>query len=301
MEKTNSITIQDQQSAENFMIPFGSVNNMQASCKMARVLASSTLVPVDYRGEKGVGNCVIAMDIAARNKISPLVVMQNMYVVEGRPSWSSQFLIGAVNSCGRFSSLKWRIQRPGRKIKAFIKKYNGATEPREIENITCVAYAKDLKTGEELTSPEISIQTAVDEGWYSKKGSKWQTMPELMLRYRTAAAFCRCYCPEITMGVYTTEEVMDIEADAADAGYAAEPTTSEREAFINSTAAAKEPVKEEIKADAPEQEDISIPLSVRDEEIKDEALTPEERELADELSADNFYEDMDFSTEEAEF
>jgi hypothetical protein len=49
------------------------------------------------------------------------------------------------------------------------------------------------------------------EGWVSKAGSKWKTMPELMMRYRAAAFFGRLYAPEITMGMHSVEEVVDIQ------------------------------------------------------------------------------------------
>ena len=48
------------------------------------------------------------------------------------------------------------------------------------------------------------------EGWLQKQGSKWQTMPDLMLRYRAAAFFARQYAPELTMGMHTAEEVADV-------------------------------------------------------------------------------------------
>jgi hypothetical protein len=36
-------------------------------------------------------------------------------------------------------------------------------------------------------------------------------MPELMMRYRAAAFFGRLYAPEITMGMHSVEEVVDIQ------------------------------------------------------------------------------------------
>jgi hypothetical protein len=48
------------------------------------------------------------------------------------------------------------------------------------------------------------------EGWLTKTGSKWITMPELMLKYRAAAFFGRLYAPEVLMGMQTTEEIVDI-------------------------------------------------------------------------------------------
>jgi hypothetical protein len=47
------------------------------------------------------------------------------------------------------------------------------------------------------------------EGWYAKNGSKWQTMPEQMLRYRAASFFVRAYAPELSLGLATREEIED--------------------------------------------------------------------------------------------
>ena len=62
---------------------------------------------------------------------------------------------------------------------------------------------------------------AKKEGWFNKSGSKWQTMPEQMLRYRAAAFWQRVYCPEISMGFMTTEEAEDID-DQTPISYKAE-------------------------------------------------------------------------------
>jgi len=51
---------------------------------------------------------------------------------------------------------------------------------------------------------------AAAEGWATKAGSKWKTMPELMLRYRAAAFFGRLYAPDILMGMQTAEEAVDV-------------------------------------------------------------------------------------------
>jgi hypothetical protein len=50
------------------------------------------------------------------------------------------------------------------------------------------------------------------EGWATKSGSKWRTMPELMIRYRCAAMWGRLYVPELLVGItHTQEEAIDIE------------------------------------------------------------------------------------------
>ena len=50
-----------------------------------------------------------------------------------------------------------------------------------------------------------------NEGWASKPGSKWKSMPEQMFRYRAAAFWQRMYAPEISMGFSTADEIEDIQ------------------------------------------------------------------------------------------
>ena len=95
--------------------------------RFSTMFANSSLVPESYRiggvvgGKTGEGpkktvseaeavaNCVIAFDVATRIGASPLMVMQNLYIVYGRPSWSSKFLIATINTCGRFEPLKFEL------------------------------------------------------------------------------------------------------------------------------------------------------------------------------------------------
>lgn len=51
--------------------------------RMAQCLASSTVVPKEYHGN--VGNCMIAIEMASRINTSPMMVMQNLYIVNGAP------------------------------------------------------------------------------------------------------------------------------------------------------------------------------------------------------------------------
>jgi hypothetical protein len=92
----------------------------------------------------------------------------------------------------------------------------------------------ELATNTRLESTKVTMEMAVNEGWYGKNGSKWQSMPDLMLRYRSAAFFGRIYAPELLMGLTTAEEVRDtIELTAdGEGGYTvAEPATPAAEPF----------------------------------------------------------------------
>jgi hypothetical protein len=199
--------------------------------RSAKAFTGSTMVPAAYQAmtTKGYGarattehnpaalsNCMIALDMAHRMDANPLMVMQNLHVIEGRPSWSSQFIIAAINSCGKFSPLRFDLEWLD-DIDASHSTYewvNGnKTEKKQvvrIKNARCVAWAIEKATGQRLESAPVTLEMAVNEGWYSKNGSKWRSMPDLMLRYRSAAFFGRIYAPELLMGLPTAEETQDV-------------------------------------------------------------------------------------------
>lgn len=159
--------------------------------RKAKALAASSLVPKDFVGS--IPNCILAIELAYRLKCNPFMVMQNMFVIQGRPTFSAPFVISTINASGRFTPLRFRF-----------------TGTRGADNWGCIASAQDKESGEICDGTEITIGMAKSEGWYSRNGSKWKTMPEQMLRYRAAALFGRIYCPELLMGMTTAEEEHDI-------------------------------------------------------------------------------------------
>ncbi|WP_011298527.1 hypothetical protein [Cupriavidus necator] len=212
---------------------FGSSQSFELMQRAANLLASSTLVPAAYRkviekldkygnvkesreNPNALANAVVALNMAQRMGADPLMVMQNLYIVEGRPSWSSQWIIAAVNGCGRFSPLRFDIKELGRKTvertETFWENNQRQTRTMKVDILdkVCVAWAIERETGERIESPAVSIEMAVKEGWYTKNGSKWQTMDEVMLRYRTASFFGKLYAPELLMGLQSVEEAQDI-------------------------------------------------------------------------------------------
>lgn len=168
--------------------------------RVAKAFATSSLVPQQYQGN--VANCMIALNLASRLKADELMVMQNLYVVHGRPGWSAKFLIATFNHCGRFTAVKYEWF---------------GTQGKD--DWGCRAWAVEHSTGERVVGPDISIRMAKDEGWYDKKGSKWQTIPQLMLMYRSAAWMINTAAPEISMGLPTAEELADVIDVNADGSY----------------------------------------------------------------------------------
>lgn len=178
-------------SAEQERVPTEAEVNFSLAQRMATAFSKSSLVPDTYKNN--MPNCLIAIEIAQRTGSSPLMVAQNLHVIQGRPSWSSSYIIAAINSCGRFGPLRFRMTGEG-------------------DSLTCVAWTTDNANGEVLEGPPVSMAMAKAEGWVNKSGSKWKTMPDLMIRYRAAAFFGRLYAPEILMGMQSSEEVIDVSA-----------------------------------------------------------------------------------------
>ena len=170
--------------------------------RVAEVLAKSRLIPKEFQGN--VTDCIIAMEMAQRIGAGVFAVMQSLYIVHGKPGWSATFIIGALNACGRFAPLRFSITEPEEKT------VNG----KKFADRVCTAWTIEKGTGERLEGPPVSIEMAHREGWHDKNGSKWQTMPELMLRYRAATFFGRLYAPDILMGMRTAEELHDHPVEA---------------------------------------------------------------------------------------
>ena len=235
--------------AFNFFDPV-QFDTMQRVCSF---FASSDLVPDNYKAQlkpfpagadentmnaikaentaiktKAIANCMIAVEVASRIGASPLMVMQNMAVIYGRPSWSSKFLIATVNSCGRFEPLQFRfidkgalgmvdytdyVYNPSKRCKEAInKQFDG----RKIRDVECVAFTTKKGSDNVLESATVSVRLAIQEGWYTKNGSKWQTMTPQMLMYRAASMWTNVYAPELSMGMRTVEEQQDIYTDYED-------------------------------------------------------------------------------------
>lgn len=228
----NAVTTQaDTPAALPVTMGFGDLASFEFLQRSAKAFANSTMVPAAYQamvtkgyGERAsvepnpaaISNCMIALDMAQRMNANPIMIMQNLHIIEGRPSWSSQFIIAAINNCGKFSPLRFDLEWLD-EIDATYSTYEGVNRQKvekkhavQIRNARCVAWAVEKSTGERLESAPVTMEMAVNEGWYGKNGSKWRSMPDLMLRYRSAAFFGRIYAPELLMGLPTAEEVQDV-------------------------------------------------------------------------------------------
>lgn len=214
---------------------FGTSDNFIMAMQMAKALAESTIVPQTY--QKNASNCLIAIEQAQRMHISPLMVMQNLYPIQGKPSWSSKFLIASINASGKFD----------------MELQYDETKDKDGKPYSCVAWT--MKNGRRVEGMEVNMQMAKDEGWLGKNGSKWKTMPQLMLRYRAASFFSSLNCPELTMGIYTKEEIEDNDFNE----YSMDIEAQAHEDIVSNANSVDFEETEADNAEIPEPEDSTLP------------------------------------------
>lgn len=165
---------------------FFNVAMFEQGQRIAQMFAESTMVPDHFK--KNIGNCMIAINYAHRVGADPFMTMQNMYVVKGKPGVEAKFAIAVFNASGKWKPMKFRYNK---------------------ERTSCQARSVEIASEEVCEGVEVTIQMAKDEGWYAKPGSKWKTLPELMLMYRSAMFFVRAYAPEVLLGMQSKEELYD--------------------------------------------------------------------------------------------
>lgn len=239
---------------------FSSIEAFEAAQRMAKVFVSSPLVPEQFRGD--LGSVLIAFNLANRTGADPLQVMQNIYIVHGKPAFSSSYLIACFNQCGRYSAIRYVF-----------------SGKEGTDDWGCKAVTTELATGEILEGTKVTIRMAKAEGWYSKKDrqgretSKWQSMPELMLRYRSATFLIRTIAPEIAQGFQTKDEVLDITSQTT---------------FIDNTGAKPTSLDDVAMMAVAEQAQSTKPVEQPAEVVEVEAKPVEETKKAEPKHGDDF-------------
>lgn len=173
------------QGGNNGIAPFSDIKSFEDAQRMAKALAASDLVPQAFR--ENVGNTLLALELSNRLDLPVFSVLQNCHIIHGKPSFSATMQIAMINKSGKFD-------RP--LLFEFGK-----------NNTECTAWTE--MQGDRIEGPTVSMDMARAEGWLGKNGSKWKTMPEVMLRYRAATFFAKIYAAELLMGIPSSEELYD--------------------------------------------------------------------------------------------
>lgn len=162
-----------------------SPRTFEQALTFADYLADSDLVPKDFKGRPG--NCLIAMQWGAELGLKPLQAMQNLAIINGRPSLWGDAVIALV----RASPL----------CEFVIESDDGVTA-------TC----RVKRRGEPEQSRTFSMADAEKAGLKGKSGP-WSQYPQRMRQMRARAFALRDVFPDVLRGLPIAEEVMDMPSE----------------------------------------------------------------------------------------
>ena len=196
---------------------------MEKALKFSEIMAQADIIPTHYRGKPA--NVFIAVQSALRMNLDPMQIMQNTFVISGKLGMVTAFAISLANQSGLFDSgIRYRIEGSG-------------------ENLKVTAYTNLKKGGAEI-SYTITMKEARAEGW--TKNAKYQSLPELMLRYRAATLLIRTHVPEVLNGMHMVEEIEDVVISTKDVT----PKTQSISSKLDSVLSHQE---EEVKVQEPSE------------------------------------------------
>ena len=265
------------------------VKKFELEQRKAKAFVATDFFPAHLRkGDKEatIGAAIIVLDLAQRMNLGALEVAQSIYIIHGKPSFETKFLVARLNSSGLLKGRLNTILSPDR------------------QSAHCEAV--DAQTGQLLRGTTITMDMARREGWLSKNGSKWQTMPELMMKYRAQSFFINEFFPEVKYGLKTSDEAEDIN-EIKETPKAKQPQNLNE--FLAKAAQKKVEPAEEIIEAAPLEIDVGeevLPLDALQNELvargvdeieaekRMERLSPDEARayLADPNSIDALAEEL---------
>lgn len=244
------------------------VQRFELEQRKAKAFSLSAFFPRHLMGQGpngaqiSVANATIVYDIAYRMNLSPLEVAQSIFIIQGKPSFETKFLVARLNTSGL---LKGRLN---------------TIVSKDGQSAYCEAI--DAQTGAVLRGTTITMEMAKREGWLGKNGSKWQTMPTLMLKYRAQSFFINEFFPEVRLGLRTKEEVQDIveveEISEPKEAFKPDPAQNLNDLVSNSEKPNSSTVKQNLtvdEADCIEAAPVEVEIDVNDDVLPLDALQNE--------------------------
>jgi hypothetical protein len=230
--RSNSGTSAAKPDTGDVRIGLFSTAEFELTYRVAKALSATSMVPPQYRqviqkyntdgtpkgapieNPSGIANTMVALNMAARLNTDVLMLMQSLVVVEGRNSWSAQWVIAQIEASPKYTGLRWTVVNKGPKKISYTENewIDGvkqvAIKEVTLDNIEWTAWTTRASDSEPIRSV-VDMEMAVKEGWYQRKGSKWQTIPDQMGKYRSATFLGRLTVPDRLLGLGTEEEIRD--------------------------------------------------------------------------------------------
>jgi len=172
-ENTNAIV------ERGFMNP----TSLKEGMEMAAWIAKSDLAPRDYKDKQQ--NVLLAMQMGFELGLSPMQAIQNIAVINGRPSIWGDAMLGICQNHRDFESID----------------ENQSTNEKGV----CIV----KRRGMEPQTRTFTVQDAQKAGLWGKSGP-WQTAPTRMLKLRARAFALRDTFADALRGLQSAEEQRDV-------------------------------------------------------------------------------------------
>lgn len=157
--------------------------NYEEVYKMGNMLAGTDMVPKDFKGKPH--NCIVAIQMGLEIGLLPIQAVQNIAVINGRPSLWGDALLALIRASGH---LEW------------IKE----------EKFDTYATCEAKRHGERFpVLTKFTVEDAKTAGLWKKVGP-WTTAPKRMLLMRARGFTLRDLFPDVLKGIQSSEEQRDI-------------------------------------------------------------------------------------------
>lgn len=182
--------------------------SLTEAMQLAEMLSSSQMVPKNYTGKPQ--DTLVAMMMGSELGLNPIQALQNIAVINGRPSIYGDALMALVQNHPAFGGVE-------------------ETFDEQTMTATCTVWRK----GGTKHTQTFSQADAVKSNLWGKSGP-WTQYPKRMLAWRARGFALRNQFADALAGLITREEAMDI-PESKDMGPAVvEPTTySDQDFQIN--------------------------------------------------------------------
>lgn len=170
----------------NELVPFGDME------KMAQAIAKSGLF-----GIKTPDQAIALMVIAQAEGLHPGIVARDYHIIQGRPSLKADAMMARFQSSG--GKVEWECYTDERVAAIFT--HPSSPKPLTVE--WTIERAASIKTWSQDKNREVALT----------EKENWRNYPRQMLRSRVISEGVRSTYPAATVGIYTPEEVQDMNPD----------------------------------------------------------------------------------------
>lgn len=191
--------------------------NLTEAIALSKLIAGSDLAPKDFKGKPA--NVLIAMQMGAEVGLAPMQSLQNIAVINGRPSLWGDAALGVVQVHPEYEWHKESIEGSG----------DARTATFQIK-----------RNGQEASTTRFSVADAKKASLWGKAGP-WQSYPDRMLQMRARGFGLRDKFADALRGLSIAEEAMDIAPDVSDVKRKREEATLDVAATVSQLSPSSEP------------------------------------------------------------